>query len=537
MTVTPNLDYTSRDFDGLRTSLLQYAQQNFPGWQPSSEGDFGVLIVELLAYLGDIMSYYVDRAQNEAYLATATQRSSVLNIAKLLGYKPDTGSPATGSVNLQSTQGGPDITVPAGTQLATAYIDAVDGPIIFETDSLVIVPAPDPEDGSGGTVLVNVTEGQTIKDATNSGPLHLATATGYPSQTYRLPNPNVYSDTVQIYVNGTLWSQIDHLLQAQADDRVYTIDIDADGYSWITFGDGINGSIPALGIEIGAIYRTGVGAKGNLAKGAIVSVFSPVPGLSVKLLDTNLADYPNPTTGGADPESTEQIRSNAPIAFNTQHRAVTLDDFASLALDIPGVAKAASVAAFWSSVTVYIVGPDGGTPTDTLLSKVARTLQSQALAGVTVNAETPSFVRINVGTSSSDYAHAYSYTSGGSQPLVSNPDAPTTDEQALVAARYPDSPVVVDVWPTFSRTVVRFNVIQAIKNYLSLANQNLGEKISSAALYSVIMGVEGVRYVSIGTLVRDDAAIVSGTSDIQLQTREFPVANMIAVTTTGGLEG
>jgi uncharacterized phage protein gp47/JayE len=539
MTVTPNLDYTSRDYDGLRTSLLQYAQYNFPAWQPSSEGDFGVLIVELLAYLGDIMSYYVDRAQNEAYLTTATQRASVLNIAKLLGYKPGTGTPATGRVNLQSAKGSPAITVPAGTQLATSYVDAVDGPIIFETDADVVVPAGVVgSDGSytGGVVGVNVTEGQTIKDSTTGGPLHVASATGYPSQTYRLPNPNIYSDTIAIYVDGILWNQIDHLLEAQAGDRVYTVDQDANGYSWITFGDGVNGVVPALGLDIGAIYRTGYGSRGNLAKGAINSVYTPIPGLSLLMLDATTGWYDDPTTGGADPESTEQIRTNAPVAFNTQQRAVTVDDFAAFALSVPGVAKAASVADYWSSVTTYVIGPDGNSPSSALLDRVAKTLQSKALAGVTANVDAPSFVRINVGTSQTDYAHAFSYSGSVASPMVVDPKAPTSSEQATVAAKYPSSPVSVDVWPTYSRTTVQFNVEQAIQNYLSLANQNMGSKITVAALYSVIMAVEGVRYVAIPLLTRDDQT-QSGTADIQLKTQEFPVANMIAVQTTGGLEG
>lgn len=497
MTVTPNIDYTSRDYDGLRQSLLQYAQYTFPEWQPGSEGDFGVLLVELLAYMGDVLSYYTDRAQNEAYLATATQRASVLNIVSLLGYKPGTGSPATGSVILKAAKGSPAISVPAGTQLATGYIPAVDGPIIFETDSPVTVPAP-ASDGSGGTLSVNVTEGRTITDPTTGGPLHIATATGYPAQSYRLPNPNVYQETVKVYVNGVLWNQIDHLLDALATDAVYEVSLDADGYTWITFGDGVNGAVPALGVEIGAIYRMGYGAAGNLAAGAIISVYSSIPGLSVEMLNSNTASYTNPTTGGADPESTESIRTNAPIAFNTQQRAVNAADFASFALSVPGVAKAAAVANFWTNVTLYIVGPDGNAPTTALIDRVYKVVQSKALAGVTVNVESPTFVKINVGKTGAE--------------------------------------VAAEIWPQFSRVTAQFNIEQAIKDYLSFAKQDLGAKITVAELYSVIMAVEGVRYVSIGMLARDDAA-QTGTADIQLKSLEFPVANNIVVTTTGGLEG
>lgn len=499
MTITPNIDYTSRDYDGLRASLLQYAQANFPSWQPGSEGDFGVLMVELLAYLGDIQSYYTDRAQNEAYLPTATQRSSVLNIAKLLGYKPGTGAPATGHVILQAAKGSPAITVPAGTQLATAYVDSLDGPIIFETDTTVVVPAP-AADGTGGTWTVAVTEGRTVTDSTTGGPIHIATATGYPAQAYRLPNPNVYQETVEVFVNGVQWNQIDHLLEALSTEQVFEVTLDADGYTWISFGDGNNGVVPALGLDITATYRVGFGSGGNLAAGAIISVYSSIPGLSVQMLDASTASYPNPTTGGADPESTDQIRANAPVAFNTQQRAVNADDFASLALAVPGVAKASAVTQFFTNVTLYIIGPDGGAPSTALLDRVSKLVQGKSLAGVTVNVEAPTFVKINIGASGTGLA------------------------------------VSAEIWPQFSRVTAQHNIEQAIKDYLSFTNQDLGAKITVAELYSVIMGVEGVRYVSIPLLARDDSA-QTGTADIQLKPLEFPVANNVVVTTTGGLEG
>lgn len=497
---TPNIDYTSRDYEGLRASLLAYAKTAFPEWQPASEGDFGVLLVEMLAYMGDVLSYYTDRAQNEAYLPTATQRSSILNIAQLLGYKVDTGTPATGKIVLKSAAGSPEIFVPKGTRFATKYIDVVDGPIIFETTDDVVVPM-----NGGSTPAINstnpdeppvvVVEGETKQDETTGGPLHLADSSGNPDQTFRLPHPRVYQETVEVFVDGEPWAVVDHLLDGEAGDKIFSVSLDASGYTWVTFGDGINGAIPPLGIDIAARYRTGFGFAGNLPAGSIISVYKPIAGLSIDMINSTTSTC-SATEGGADPEGNEQIRVNAPRAFKSHERAVTLEDYANFALSVPGVAKASATAEFFSSVVVYILGPDGNDPSTTLIERTQRDLVNRSLAGVSVTVESPNRVKINVGA--------------------------------------PTDPVVVRVWPTHTASAVQFNVEQAIKSYLAFANCDLGARLTVSELYSAIMDVEGVRYASIPLLARDDAPQV-GTSDIQLKPMEFPVANSINVTTEGGI--
>jgi len=489
--IAPNIDYTSRDYDGLRQSLLDFARVAFPDWQPASEGDFGVLMVELLAYTGDVLSYYVDRAQIEAYLPTATQRSSVLQIAQLLGYQPSTGAPATGTVTLKSATNGPAVVVPAGTLLGTDFVDTLDGPIYFETD--VETPVP----GDGGTAAVSVTEGETKKDPTTDNSLRITEANGLPDQAYRLPNPKVYEESVRVFVAGEEWLRIDHLLDAEPASRVFSVITDSQAYTWIQFGDGINGAIPNIGLEVGAIYRVGVGATGNIPAGRVINVVAAIPNLSVETASDSATDSTSSAmAGGADPESIEQIRLNAPRAFATQQRAITLADYADFAVAVPGVAKSKAVANFFSSVTVYVIGPDGGAPTATLLDRVQTELDRRTLAGVTVSVGSPTFVPINIGSSG--------------------------------------SPIAIEVWPTYSRSGVQFNVEQAINNLLSFTERDLGDRLTVAEAFARVMDVEGVRYVALPLMARADA-VQSGTADIQLLPWEFPKVGEIVVTSTGGI--
>jgi hypothetical protein len=94
MSVTPastipiSVDYTGRDYYSIREQLIARIQDRIPEWTASDPSDFGVALVEAFAYMGDLISYYIDRTANEFSLATATQRNSLLNIAQTYGYIP-----------------------------------------------------------------------------------------------------------------------------------------------------------------------------------------------------------------------------------------------------------------------------------------------------------------------------------------------------------------------------------------------------------------------------------------------------------------
>jgi len=95
-------DYTNRDYASLLASMLDLADLKLPEWTDRSENDLGRLLVELFAYVGDELLYYQDRIANEAFLTTAVERRSVIDLLSLIGYTLATPSPASAKLIIRA---------------------------------------------------------------------------------------------------------------------------------------------------------------------------------------------------------------------------------------------------------------------------------------------------------------------------------------------------------------------------------------------------------------------------------------------------
>ena len=67
-------DYTNRDYTSIRNDLLNRASVVLPEWTSRDSSDFGILFVDLVSYMGDILHYYVDQAARESFLVNAKKR-------------------------------------------------------------------------------------------------------------------------------------------------------------------------------------------------------------------------------------------------------------------------------------------------------------------------------------------------------------------------------------------------------------------------------------------------------------------------------
>src|ERR1044071_7357143 len=81
------IDYLARDYNSFRRALVDLIPAKMPEWTDRSGASFGIVLIELFAYMADILSYYQDRVANEAFLPTAQERRSVINHLRLIGYE------------------------------------------------------------------------------------------------------------------------------------------------------------------------------------------------------------------------------------------------------------------------------------------------------------------------------------------------------------------------------------------------------------------------------------------------------------------
>ena len=201
-------------------------------------------------------------------------------------------------------------------------------------------------------------------------------------------------------------------------------------------------------------------------------------------------------TGGADEETLDQMRINAPRAYQTQNRAVTLKDYASLATGVASVSKASSVANTYSNVTVFILGAGGQPANQALRDATKAYLDDRKMAGATVSVLNGTLVGVNLGTSG--------------------------------------SPCSIGVNSRFVNTDVKEAVTQAITNYFDPNNGDFGNRVPVSDIYRVIAQVPGVDYAIITMMARTDAA-QSGVADAVYQAWELPILGTLYLTASGGI--
>ncbi len=188
------------------------------------------------------------------------------------------------------------------------------------------------------------------------------------------------------------WSLKRDLISSGEEDRDFVVEIDNDGTAFIRFGDGRYGAAPQPRSRFYASYRIGNGISGNVGAGSIAHILCDDSGIIG-------AWNPLPASGGTEPESVELARMRAPVAFRTQERAVTPEDYAEVAQRFPGVQKAVATFRWTGSwMTVFLtVDRKGSLAVDEeFKAEMIRHMEKFRMAGHDLEVESPAYVSLDL---------------------------------------------------------------------------------------------------------------------------------------------
>jgi hypothetical protein len=474
---TPQIDYRSRDYTAIRDDLIGLIPNFAPQWTSRDGSDFGIVLVELFAYMGDILNYYIDRAANESFLSTSTQRDTVLNIARLFNYTPNPPTEAQFNLTALNTLTSGSVTLKTGAQFATSP-DTTGNQIYFEYL------------GSDVVIASSVSTTVTVKQGISTSVSYVSDGT--PDQTFSL-QPPVIPTTVSAVVSSTTYRITDNLIDYGPNDTVFSSFFDGNDVFYLRFGDGVFGKIPPNQAPIVISYRTGGGIVGNVGTGAINTVVS---NKSVDATGLVVSNTGTAAVLGSDIESTDSIRINAPLSLKAMNRAVSISDYASLAVRVTdaNVAKANAVAETYNSVILFVAGTAGGT--------------------------------------FSDFTPIYNYFIGKTPPG-------TMLTIANYSTAYPAVTLSITVAPTASQTDTQSLAQAALRDLFSFDNVTFNDSISQSDVYKAIMSVPNVTSCFITALERRTSASPATTlkDSMTFYVNEVPIynASCISVSASGGV--
>lgn len=199
--------------------------------------------------------------------------------------------------------------------------------------------------------VVKATHGETIREILGSGNGSVANqkfVLNKPPLTYTFAaTPSGGKSTLHVYVNDVEWQETDSLYPLNKQDQKYIVQIEDDGTTILTFGDGQRGArLPSGRENISAVYRSGIGLDGLAG---VDRVSQKKTGPASILSVTN----PCPATGAAPRESIDSARSTVPALNRTLGRIVSIQDFEDFTFAFAGIGKARAIAV-WNGATEIV---------------------------------------------------------------------------------------------------------------------------------------------------------------------------------------
>ena len=317
-----NLNVTELDFDQIKQNLKNFLKQQSEFNDYDFEGSGLSVLLDVLSYNTHYNAMNAHYSLNEAFLDSAQIRGNVVTRAKLLGYTPRSVLAPRAQVNLVVTKAASGtipttISLNRGTKIKTVVEGEEFQYVVLETQTANLI-------GTTYTFSnVVIVEGS-IRE------LKYRVDNDIENQKFQLTDSEADTSSLRVRVQTNeneagfdIYTKFESLKNVDASSKVYYLQENAGGYYEVYFGDGVTGKKPTNNNVVTIDYVTTDGTESNGANA--FSMVDNVQGLSSIVLTTAVA-----AAGGAEAETLESIRFNAPLTFTTQNRAVTSEDYAAI---------------------------------------------------------------------------------------------------------------------------------------------------------------------------------------------------------------
>lgn len=322
---------TDLDFDAIKQSLKEYLEKSEDFKDYNFEGSGLSSILDVLAHNTHINGLIANFAINESFLNSSQLRASAISHAESLGYNVRSKTASTANVNLsvQTNLTTPSvITLPAYTEFTTV-VDGISYKFLTTEEHLGF------NDGQG-TFTFRTTTGSNnieLKEGTRKTKTFLVSDAD-DDQIYVIPDINADTSTLDVKLfdgvsSSTFftYTNINDQVRVVPTSRVYIPREAPNGFYELTFSDGnVLGISPQPGQKIVCNY---ISCSGEDANGATSFTADNTVNISNNNYALNVT-LVTASSGGSEKESVASIKLNAPLAFASQQRLVTSEDYQAL---------------------------------------------------------------------------------------------------------------------------------------------------------------------------------------------------------------
>lgn len=346
----PRFSYTQLDYDtiiqDIRKSIEEHPEY-LENWDDFLDTNVGKMLLELNAYISEKIAAKADWYAREMFVSTATRKSSLINILKLINYRPPFPKSAKVSINMKLTKWASSFRLP---YLETLDVPDKNGQIIqFECIEMASDGKPDydfrynVDTGTADNKIYTITgipfhQGKTITESD-------IFMDGVNNERFSLSNKSIIENTVRVrsLTTGKEFIEVDSFISPEAQQNdisdnlktiPYRVEINSNNTVDIVFGHEDLVEIPKRGERVEIKYRVGGGARTNIVANSVSSTKTyKLDGERITVIFTN----PSSAIGGADSENIDEAKLIAPLKLRTANKTVTNEDYKITLENISGV--------------------------------------------------------------------------------------------------------------------------------------------------------------------------------------------------------